>query len=106
MECFACVCVQYAVEAPERVKKKKKPSGWFSSWFSSSDDEEDIEVETESKGRGIFLFFFMGYALCVCDARRSCQIYTILFDYLMHRHQRERGGRETSTCGQQKRDMM
>ena len=55
MECFACVCVQYAVEAPERVKKKKKPSGWFSSWFSSSDDEEDIEVETESKGRGIFL---------------------------------------------------
>ncbi|KAK7492082.1 hypothetical protein BaRGS_00016746 [Batillaria attramentaria] len=38
----------YSIEAPEKAKKKKRSSGWFSSWFAS-DDEEDIEVETESK---------------------------------------------------------
>ncbi|KAK3591108.1 hypothetical protein CHS0354_035920 [Potamilus streckersoni] len=30
--------------APERVKKKKKEKGWFSSWFGGSSDEEDVEI--------------------------------------------------------------
>ncbi|KAL3882618.1 hypothetical protein ACJMK2_028943 [Sinanodonta woodiana] len=31
--------------APERVKKKKKEKGWFSSWFGGSSDEEDVEIK-------------------------------------------------------------
>ena len=70
--------MQYSVEAPERVKKRKKSSGWFSSWFSSSDDEEDIEVETESKGKGLF---FMGCAFVVTQTGlsrpRLCILYSV-----------------------------
>lgn len=54
------LCCQFAGEAPDRAKRTvKKKTGWFSSWFGSS-DEDDVTVEVDkpkSKHQYLYVAF-------------------------------------------------
>lgn len=47
---YFCLFHQFA---PEKiVKKEKEKKGWFSSWFSSDSEDEEVNIEFREESQG------------------------------------------------------